>query len=77
MSKCEKSCEDCIHYGVCEYKGDMLCDYFKDKSLCVEVVRCKDCVHYNGHRYCEYFATPVLDNDYCSYAERKLSEVGE
>lgn len=36
MSKCE--CRDCIHYEVCEYKGDMLCDYFKDKSLCAEYV---------------------------------------
>lgn len=35
MSKCE--CRDCIHYEVCEYKGDMLCDYFKDKSLFVEL----------------------------------------
>lgn len=37
----------------------------------VEVVRCKDCTEYNGHRYCNYHADPVEDNDYCSYGERK------
>lgn len=35
-----------------------------------EVVRCKDCKHYNGHRYCGYLAEAVLDNDFCSYGER-------
>ena len=37
----------------------------------VEVVRCKDCEDYNGHRYCEYNAIPVLDDDFCSYGKRK------
>ena len=37
----------------------------------VEVVRCKDCKKYNGHRYCTYFCETVLDNDFCSYGERK------
>jgi len=37
----------------------------------VEVVRCKDCKQYNGHRYCTYFAEAVLDNDFCSYGERR------
>lgn len=37
----------------------------------VAVVRCKDCKEYNGHRYCNYHADPVEDNDFCSYGERK------
>lgn len=37
----------------------------------VEVVRCRDCEDYNGHRYCEYNAVPVLDDDFCSYGRRK------
>lgn len=37
----------------------------------VEVVRCHECKSYNGHRYCEYFASTVFDNDFCSYGERK------
>ena len=37
----------------------------------VEVVRCKDCTQYNGHRYCRYIELIVLDNDFCSYGERK------
>ena len=37
----------------------------------VEVIRCKDYKEYNGHRYCNYHADPVEDNDFCSYGERK------
>ena len=37
----------------------------------LEVVRCKDCTEYNGHRYCNYHADPVDDDDFCSYGERK------
>ena len=37
----------------------------------VEVVRCKDCKSYNGHRHCCYFETPVDDNDFCSYGEKR------
>lgn len=36
----------------------------------VEVVRCKDCVHNMGGT-CEYSEINVIDNDYCSYGERK------
>ena len=43
----------------------------QDTVDAVEVVRCKDCNEYNGHRYCTYFACSVLDNDFCSYGERK------
>ena len=41
----------------------------------VKVVRCKDCKQYNGHRYCTYFAETVLDDDFCSYGERKDNEI--
>lgn len=37
----------------------------------VPVVRCKDCTQYNGHRYCYYSELAVLDDDFCSYGERK------
>lgn len=37
----------------------------------VEVVRCKDCTQYNGHRYCRYTELIVLDNDFCSYGEKR------
>ena len=40
----------------------------------VPVVRCKDCTQYNGHRYCRYTELIVLDNDFCSYGERKGNE---
>lgn len=41
------------------------------------VVRCKDCKHYNGHRWCLYFADSVHDDDYCSYGAKMDLEVKE
>lgn len=43
----------------------------------VPVVRCRDCIHYNGHRNCDYFDPAVLDDDFCSYGERRLEAEGE
>lgn len=43
----------------------------------VPVVRCRDCTHYNGHWNCDYFFEAVLDDDFCSYGERKLEAEGE
>ena len=88
-----KKCENCIHYEVCckcDMYGDCAdnCKSFKDKSLCVEVVRCKDCKYaeivIDAIRY--YVCTKkteysrqrlVIASDFCQYAERKLQEVGE
>ena len=46
----------------------------------VEVVRCKDCKHYDGER-CEHdrhahqeFAVWAYDDDFCSYGERREGE---
>ena len=94
MSKCE----NCIHYDVCEmfgnirYREEHSCRTFKDKSLFVEVVRCKDCIHRYKPTRCalwyatvgnvEYF-TDRGEDFYCEWgetqeqAERKLKEVGE
>lgn len=38
----------------------------------VPVVRCRDCIYYNGHWNCDYFYLAVLDDDFCSYGERRL-----
>ena len=39
----------------------------------VEVVRCKDCIHYDEHTrwQCDKFGQSVNADDYCSYGERK------
>ena len=50
------------------------CGCFKEETNFVKVVRCKNCKSYNGHRYCNYHADPVDDNDYCSYGELKECE---
>ncbi len=89
MSKCE--CKECIHNDVCKYEvvhSTKGCDHYKSKSLCVEVVRCKDCQWWEAHTYgstvgrCEnprngLFNEYTEEDDYCSYVERKLKEVGE
>lgn len=42
----------------------------------VEVVRCKDCKHYehftvNNKHFCNEYGGYVVENDYCSRAEKK------
>ena len=75
MSKCEKKCGDCIHCDIClnidrltlfDKNQPAYCKAFKDKSLFVEVVRCKDCVHrYEPVRCALWYAT-VGDKEYFS-----------
>ena len=75
------TCRDCIYYDVCQYhiteETDMTvaeCSHsFKNKADFVEVVYCENCESYNGHRYCNYSAMPVLDGDFCSYGKRKVA----
>lgn len=69
---------------VCESYRDGYCDWgFGRKNVndiiagiptvdAVPVVRCLECTHYNGHRHCDYFYQAVLDDDFCSYGERRL-----
>ena len=41
----------------------------------VEVVRCKDCKHWDADLYwCDKKWGRMFDNDYCSYGERKSNE---
>lgn len=103
MSKCE----NCIKSDVCVHRANIKndtyaymgvtydtenCPHCKDKSLFVEVVRCKECIHRNKPVRCalwyatvgnvEYF-TDRGEDFYCEWgetqeqAERKLREVGE
>ena len=41
-----------------------------------ELVRCKDCIHYDEHTrwQCDKFGQSVDLDDYCSYGERKDNE---
>ena len=84
MSKCE----DCIHSVVCfkrsmkeslEPQGfELECHRFVSKDV-VEVVRCKDCIHWGGVAYgfvCRKLSgieTKICmgADHFCSYGERK------
>ena len=81
--KCSKEAyEKCPYASRCASFGDA---FFLDGSDCdkfnqsikphgmdiVPVVRCRECTHYNGHRHCDYFYQAVLDDDFCSYGERR------
>ena len=81
-------CTECVHYGVCKVLvgeqqiriADKACSFaekcvaYKHKENFAEVVRCKDCKQYNGHRHCTYFEQTVLDYDFCAYGERREGE---
>ena len=70
-----------------KYTQDMSTDYwtenygipsgvFEDEimelpSAQPEVIRCKDCKHWDGVDTCDVIDAPVWDNDFCSMAERR------
>lgn len=39
-----------------------------------EIIRCKDCKHWDGVDTCDVIDAPVWDNDFCSMAERRSDE---
>lgn len=86
-------CKDCLHYDVCKLKHrkyfaeetdvEYLCNQFKPKADYVEVVRCRDCIYWDGRGYdgrCEGYHNGLIRDytnydDFCSYGERNESEV--
>lgn len=69
--------------GMGSIVGSTIIRYVKrcDTVDAVEVVRCKDCKHYEDHRRKVYEncvrdgrQRPMLPNDFCSYGERKDNE---
>ena len=41
------------------------------KNKLQELIRCKDCKHWDGVDTCDVIDAPVWDDDFCSLAERK------
>ena len=39
-----------------------------------EIIRCKECKHWDGVDTCDVIDAPVWDNDFCSMAERRSNE---
>ena len=39
-----------------------------------EIIRCKDCRHWDGVDTCDVIDAPVWDKDFCSMAERRSDE---
>jgi hypothetical protein len=78
---CEKHYRHCIEMH--DYCGDTTADNIKEDieklsiSDVVEVVRCKDCKHYNrsncsaGCGWCECYDNGATDERFCSCGERK------
>lgn len=76
-------CGDCLHYYACAAWniGSLAnmeagsCVNYTPASDVVEVVRCKDCVHYNSdYEACldeMGYARTWHKNDYCSFGKRK------
>ena len=90
------TCKDCIHYDDClndertRYYSATIscnvvekhCDFFKDKTDFVEVVRCVKCKYRVTHTcpitgiktlFCDYGISPVAvePTHFCSYGERR------
>ena len=43
----------------------------------IDIVRCKECKHYDGDdygeptRYCVWHESPIMPDDFCNYGERR------
>ena len=79
------TCKDCVCYEILcrdtlQEDELTLCEYFKNKTDFVEVVRCKDCRQWNGIGFaenagwCEKKDIGTLYNDFCSYGERRSKD---
>ena len=62
---------------IVRHEMEAFCEFLQGRPTidAEPVVRCKDCKHYNGHRWCLYFADSVHDDDYCSYGAKMDLEV--
>lgn len=83
-------CKQCLHYEVCADMAEkfidafgrgeelsVVCKNFKDRTKCVEVVRCRDCKHRRGDFFGGFVCrlhkglAMVTDESFCSYGERR------
>lgn len=82
-------CKDCIHFVVCDkytapnesYPEVGGCKLFKSAADVVEVVRCKNCIHWGGVTFgntCRRWSALLAGmknctqpDDFCSCGERK------
>ena len=61
------------------YENDEMFDGYEYRlqelpSAQPEIIRCKDCKHWDGVDTCDVIDAPVWDNDFCSLAERRSNE---
>lgn len=54
-----------------KHANNKACTHFKPTADVVEVVRCKECKHFD-HGICvhEFACSLIRDDDFCSYGER-------
>ena len=74
-------CIDCLHQYCCKYdrffgvdEVENKCNYFKNKSTFVEIVRCKDCI-YNEIGNCKHKADYFCANGTPKNEEEKNNDV--
>ena len=56
------------------YIGDCIGELQDLPSVQPEIIRCKDCKHWDGADTCDVIDAPVWDDDFCSMAERREDE---
>lgn len=83
-------CSRCFHSYVCEQFNEhrdstaeytrchFYNDHFVDSDDVEVVVHCGECKHYEpcegGKDYCCWHGSGVVENDFCSYGERRDSD---
>ena len=67
-------CAECDHVEMCRWYPMYGCVFRSRPSAQPEIIRCKDCKHWDGVDTCDVIDAPVWDNDFCSMAERRTDE---
>lgn len=76
----EKSYWECYSDPDDDYEYVLVTDIDREPTIdTVPVIRCKDCVHYKGHWYCETWNNSpgfpaVTEDGFCNMAERRTDE---
>ena len=79
------NCHDCVHIDVCITAARMHVDHcndYIDAENTVEVVRCKDCIHWDSetgwcYKHSRFYNGGMCwdmfnDDDFCSFGERRI-----
>lgn len=66
-------CDDCINRYICIFNANTKhneCGLYKPE-IKIEIVRCKNCKHWEDELWCNKLERGTNENFYCAYGEKR------